>query len=101
LLSGAEFDPAAEEATFRIAVTDHASHLLCPLICETVLPAAAKVSFDFVPFGDETFEAIKRGRLDLLLNADDGYVPPQFTSEVIFESDFACVAARRAAIQGR
>jgi len=94
LLSGAEFDPAAEEATFRIAVTDHASHLLCPVICKTILPAAAKVSFDFVPFVDETFEAIKRGRLDLLLNADDGYIPPQFASEIIFEADFACVAAK-------
>ena len=62
LLSGAEFDPAAEEATFRIAVTDHASHLICPVICKTVLPAAAKVSFDFVPFGDETFEAINSPR---------------------------------------
>jgi DNA-binding transcriptional LysR family regulator len=94
LLSDVDFDPAVEETTFRIAVTDHASHLLCPLICKTVLPAAGMVSFDFVSFGDETFEAIKRGRLDLLLNADDGYVPSQFASEVIFEADFTCVAAK-------
>jgi DNA-binding transcriptional LysR family regulator len=33
LLSGEDFDPRAEETTFRVAVTDHASHVLCPLIC--------------------------------------------------------------------
>src|ERR1700716_967230 len=48
LLSGADFDPAAEETTFRIAVTDHASHVLCPLICRMFLPKAAKVSIEFV-----------------------------------------------------
>lgn len=92
--SGSDFDPATEEATFRIAVTDHASHVLCPTICRTVLPVAGKVTFGFVPFHDETFEAIERGRLDLLLNADDGYVPPRFATEFIFEDEFACVVAR-------
>ena len=52
LLSGEDFDPQAEETTFRVAATDHASHVLCPLICRTVLPAARKVSIEFVSFGD-------------------------------------------------
>jgi DNA-binding transcriptional LysR family regulator len=94
LLSGSQFDPQTEETTFRIAVTDHASHVLCPWICRHVLPKAGKVSFDFVSFHDGTFEAIERGRLDLMLNADDGYIPSQFIMEVIFEADFACVAAK-------
>jgi DNA-binding transcriptional LysR family regulator len=46
-----------------------------------------------VSFGDQTFGAIEKGRLDLLLNADDGYVPPRFERETIFEDGFACVAA--------
>jgi DNA-binding transcriptional LysR family regulator len=58
-----------------------------------VLPHAAKVCFGFVPFHDGTFDAIERGRLDLLLNADDGYVPPRFATEIIFEDEFACVVA--------
>jgi DNA-binding transcriptional LysR family regulator len=94
LLSGEDFDPRIEEATFRIAATDHASHVLCPLICRKVLPAAAKVSIEFVPFGGPTFEAIEKGRLDLLLNADDGYLPPHFASEMIFDDSFSCVAAK-------
>jgi DNA-binding transcriptional LysR family regulator len=94
LLSGDDFAPQEEETTFRVAVTDHASHVLCPLICRMVLPGAAKVSFDFVSFGDQTFDAIEKGRLDLMLNADDGYLPSRFASEVVFEDGFACVAAR-------
>src|SRR6202453_4746844 len=94
LLSGEDFDPRQEETTFRIAVTDHASHVLCPLICRMVLPKADKVSIEFVSFGDQTFDAIERGRLDLMLNADDGYLPPRFVSEVIFDDSFSCVAAK-------
>lgn len=94
LLSGGDFDPQAEETTFRVAVTDHASHVLCPLICRMVLPKANKVSIEFVPFGDPTFDAIEKGRIDLMLNADDGYLPPRFASEMIFEDSFSCVAAK-------
>jgi DNA-binding transcriptional LysR family regulator len=94
LLSGEDFDPTVEEATFRIAVTDHASHVLCPLICRRVLPTAAKVSIEFVPFGDPTFDAIEKGRIDLMLNADDGYLPPRFANEMIFDDSFSCVAAK-------
>jgi DNA-binding transcriptional LysR family regulator len=94
LLSDSDFDPATEETTFRIAMTDHASQVLCPLFCKTVLSAGAKVSFDFVALHDGTFEAMEKGRLDLLLNADDGHLPSQFASEIIFEDEFACVVAR-------
>src|SRR6202167_4621359 len=94
LLSGEDFDPRVEEATFRVAVTDHASHVLCPVLCRKVLPAAGKVSIEFVPFGDPTFDAIEKGRIDLMLNADDGYLPPRFASEIIFDDSFSCVAAK-------
>jgi DNA-binding transcriptional LysR family regulator len=94
LLSGAQFDPAREEASFRIAATDHAAHVLCPPLCRTVLASAGKVSLNFVPFHDGTFEAIEKGRLDLLLVADDGTAPPHFANEIIFEVDFVCVVAK-------
>ena len=94
LLSGDDFDPQVEETTFRVAVTDHASHVLCPLICRLVLPQASKVSIEFVSFGDQTFDAIEKGRLDLMLNADDGYLPPRFASEMIFDDTYSCVAAK-------
>jgi DNA-binding transcriptional LysR family regulator len=94
LLSGGEFDPAKEETSFRIAATDHACHVLCPLLCRTALVPANRISFDFTPLHDGTFEEIEKGRLDLLLNADDGTAPAHFAKEVIFEVDFVCVVAK-------
>jgi len=79
---------------FVCALTDHACHVLCPLLCQTVLVSASRVSFDFVPLHDGTFEAIDKGRLDLLLNADDGTAPAHFAREIIFEVDFASVVAK-------
>src|SRR5260370_15398277 len=67
LLSGKDFDPAAEETSFRIGTTDHACHVLCPLLCRTVLAPAGKVSFHFMPLHDGTFEAMEKGRIDLVL----------------------------------
>lgn len=94
LLSSADFDPANEETSFRIAATDHASHVVCPLLCRAVLPSAGKVSFIFVPLHDAQFEAMEKGRIDLLLVADDGTAPAHFAREAIFEVEFACVVAR-------
>jgi DNA-binding transcriptional LysR family regulator len=94
LLRGTDFDPVVEEASFRIAATDHASHVLCPLLCRTVLPRASKVTFKFVPLHDAQFEAAEKGRIDLLLVADDGTAPAHFAKEVIFAVDFVCVMAK-------
>jgi len=94
LLSGAEFDPAREETAFRIAGTDHAAHVLCPLLCRTVVPRARKIYFQFLPLHDGTFEAMEKGRIDLVLIADDGTAPAHFATEVIFEVDFVCVVAK-------
>jgi DNA-binding transcriptional LysR family regulator len=93
-LSGTDFDPATEETSFRIAATDHAAHVLCPMLCRTVLPLAGKVSFNFVPWHVAQFEATEKGRIDLLLVADDGTAPANFTKEVIFEVEFVCVVAK-------
>lgn len=95
LLSGADFDPATEETSFRIAATDHATHVLCPLLCRTVLPSALKVTFSFVSLHEAQFEAMEKGRIDLLLVADDGVAPSHFAREIIFEVEFVCVVAKK------
>lgn len=101
LLTGATFDPNAEEARFRIVATDNASHVVCPAICRTVLPRARKVSFEFVAWHDGAVEALERGRLDLLLNANDGNLPPRFSREVLYEDEFVCVVAKESAHPAR
>ena len=95
LLSGTDFDPTTEQASFRIAATDPAAHVVCPLLSRAVLPSAKMVSFNFVPLHDAQFEATEKGRIDLLLVADDGTAPAHFAKEVIFEVEFVCVVASK------
>jgi DNA-binding transcriptional LysR family regulator len=94
-MAGGEFDPAAEDVTFRIAGTDMASHVLAPRLAKSVLSKPVKVSFDFVPFHAGVYEDLSKGRLDLAINADDGSAPAHLNKEVIFETDLVCVVSRR------
>jgi DNA-binding transcriptional LysR family regulator len=95
LMAGGDFDPSTEDATFRIAATDHAAHLLVPPLCNAVLAKPAKVDFSFVPLHAGQYEALEKGRLDLVLNADHDTSTFHLSKEVIFEVDFVCVVSRR------
>ena len=95
LMAGGDFDPSTEDATFRIATTDHAAHLLVPLLCNSVLSKPTKVDFSFVPLHDGQYEALEKGRLDLVLNADHDTSTFHLSKEVIFEVDFVCVVSRK------
>src|ERR1700730_17534855 len=98
LLSGDLFDPASEEATFRIAGRDHAFSVLCPVFCRQFVPAANKVSFEFITAHDGSFKAMERGSLDLVLCTDDEPIPPYFQSEVLYEERGVLVVARESAV---
>jgi DNA-binding transcriptional LysR family regulator len=95
LMTGGEFDPAREEATFRIAATDHAAHLLVPLLCKSVLSRPTRVEFCFVPLYGGQYEALEKGRLDLVLNADHDTATLHVSKEIIFEVGFVCVVSRK------
>lgn len=95
LLAGADFDPSTEDAAFRIAATDHAAYLLVPPLCNSVLAKPTKVEFNFVPLHAGQYEALERGRLDLVLNADHDTSSLHLSKEVIFEVDFVCVVSRK------
>ena len=57
------------------------------------------VSFIFGPLHDAQFDATEKGRIDLLLVADDGTAPAHFAKEVIFELEFACVVVKEIGFQ--
>lgn len=95
LMAGTDFDPATEEATFRIAATDHAAHILTPPLSRSVLSKPTKVTFYFAPLHSGQYEALEKGRLDLVLNADGDTVPAHLSREIIFEVDFVCVVSRK------
>jgi DNA-binding transcriptional LysR family regulator len=75
LLAGSDFDPTIEETLFRLAGTDCASRVICPALCKHVVSKGSKVSFEISPLNDTIFDAMERGRIDLLLHGDDGNVP--------------------------
>lgn len=95
LMAGGDFDPAAEDATFRIAATDHAAYLLVPLLFSHVLAKPTKVEFSFVPLHAGQYEALEKGRLDLVLNADHDTNVAHLCKEVIFDVDFVCVVSSK------
>src|SRR5271155_3207945 len=95
LIAGGDFDPAAEDASFRIAATDHAAYLLVPPLSTSVLPKSTRVEFSFVPLHAGQYEALEKGRLDLVLNADHDTTTVHLSKGVIFEVDFVCVVSRK------
>jgi DNA-binding transcriptional LysR family regulator len=99
LMAGGDFDPSTEDATFRIAATDHAALLLVPPLCNSVLSKRAKVDFSFAPLHAGQYEALEKGRLDLVLNADHDTSAFHVNKEVIFEVDFVCVVSRKSKVE--
>src|SRR6516165_2305899 len=93
LMAGGDFDPSTEDATFRIAATDHAALLLVPPLYNSLLPKPTKVNFSFVPLHAGQYEALQKGRLDLVLNADHDTSTFHLNKEVIFDVDFVCVVS--------
>ena len=66
-----------------------------PLLCNSVLSKPTKVDFSFVPLYAGQYEALEKGRLDLVLNADHDTATLRLSKEVIFEVDFVCVVSRK------
>jgi len=95
LMAGGDFDPETEDAIFRIAATDHAAYLLVPPLYTSVLPKRTKVEFGFVPLHAGQYEALEKGRLDLVLNGDHDSATVHLSKEVIFDVDFVCVVSRK------
>ena len=95
LMAGGDFDPETEDASFRIAATDHGAYLLVPPLYTSVLPKGTKLKFSFVPLHAGQYEALEKGRLDLVLNADHDTATAHLSKEFIFEVDFVCVVSRK------
>jgi DNA-binding transcriptional LysR family regulator len=94
LLAGGDFNPAKETVHFRIAATDYAAHVIGIPLSKQFLASGSNLSFAMSPLGDGVFDAMDRGRIDLLLRGDDGLVPPRFPRQVIFEEKIVCVVSK-------
>jgi len=97
LIAGSEFDPATEQASFRIACTDNPTSILAPILCRDVLPTAKQIRFEFIPWREGDFDELAHGRIDLVLMPYDVHMPPQLQSEPIsYADEFVCVVSAEA-----
>ncbi len=101
LLVGEEFDPAREKVRFRLIGTDYAAHVVGIPLLRSFLELSADLCFDLLPQNDSLFNAMDRGRADLLLYADDGNVPSHFARQALFVEEFVCVVASQSTYTNR
>ncbi len=94
LLGEAGFNPRQEEAKFRLAGSDYASHVICPSLGKHLLAMGSSLSFDLWPLQKEAVDAIEHGRIDLLLNCEGAHIPGQFLHELLFKEELVCVVAK-------
>jgi DNA-binding transcriptional LysR family regulator len=94
LIGRPAFDPATEQATFRLSGPDNACSTLCPPLCRHVLRSAPKIEFHFVPWSGDALADLDRGRLDLVLSNDDVLVPAHLRSQTLFSVKWYCIVAR-------
>ncbi len=92
LLSGSNFDPGVEQATFRLAVTDNAAAVIIPILCREILPVAGKVKFDFIPWHRGSYEEIAHGSVGLAFGSSTVEPPSVLQSQTTYEEQFVCVA---------
>lgn len=88
------FNPAREEASFRITGPDNACAMLCPLLCRHVLPEAAGVKMIFVPWSESALTDLDRGRVDLVLSNDDVLVPAHLRSQLLYREQWSCIVSQ-------
>ncbi|QHN05119.1 LysR family transcriptional regulator [Granulicella sp. WH15] len=91
LLSGSNFDPSSEQASFRIATTDSAASILAPVLCRNILPSATKIRFEFVQWHKGLFDDLTHGSVDLVFSASIVDVPSPLQSQTIYDEEFVCV----------
>ncbi len=91
LLTDPPFDPAAEQRTLRLAMTDaQAELLLAPLVRKIALAAPAVV-LEWVPIGPGLRERMMAGDIDLTLALDTTPLPRGAASEPLLEDALSVV----------
>jgi DNA-binding transcriptional LysR family regulator len=89
MLRGEVFDPATATDTFRICCPDHASLAFAPVLAERLARDAPQTKLEIIAWHEKAFSDAIRGRLDLVLWANE--VPPPLESELLVEDRMVCV----------
>jgi DNA-binding transcriptional LysR family regulator len=101
LVMPSAFNPASERTVFRIAGPDNVCSVVLPRLCRRYAKARHRVSFEFLPWQADALEMLEHGKLDLVLNIDDGLLPSHFSSEKLYREDWICAVARESRLGGQ
>jgi DNA-binding transcriptional LysR family regulator len=93
LISGEEFNPAREEAKFRITAADSLSHLYGPLFSRRHAETPNLV-FGFSTYSEQRYAELEANSRDLVLDADFKVLPPNLHKEVLFRDTAVCAVAK-------
>ena len=98
LISGKEFDPSTEQATFRLAASDSLAQLYGPALAKR---HAKRHNLDFLfqAYTDDRFSDLEANRFDLLLDAEFRALPATLKSEVLFEEELVCAVAKESPLR--
>ena len=98
LISGKEFDPSTEQASFRVAASDSLAQLYGSALAKRY-SARPNLAFIFQTYTDDRFSNLEANRFDLLLDAEFKALPTTLKSEVLFEEELVCAVARESAYE--
>lgn len=99
MVRGEEFHPARSQERFRLALTDHASMILMPLLVGNIRVGAPNVTIETSPWRDEAYDDVTAGRIDVALCAESS--PPALETELLFHLDFVCVVGSKQQVRSR
>ena len=99
MLQEEEFSPARARERFRVALTDHASLILMPMLLARIRRAAPHVRVEVSAWRTQAYEDVAAGRIDIALSAEQ--VPPALESDVLFNLDFVCLVGSTQPVRPR
>jgi len=99
MVRGEKFDPSRSEERFRVAMTDHGSTILLPMLLQRVRRAAPHARLELSAWRTEAYEDVAAGRIDLALSAEA--VPAALEREVIINFDFVCLVGFAQPVRAR
>src|SRR5205807_7400875 len=99
MLQEEEFSPARARERFRVALTDHASLILMPMLLARIRRAAPLVRVEVSAWRTQAYEDVAAGRIDIALSAEQ--VPPALESDVLFNLDFVCLVGSTQPVRPR
>jgi LysR family nod box-dependent transcriptional activator len=85
------FDPATAVRHFRISASDYVVTVLFAPALALVNRLAPGLSFEFIPYRDDPWDALDRGEIELLV-MPDAYTIERHPHVDLFQDGFVCVA---------